>query len=177
MNREDCVQLGYISKPHGVRGDVRAVFDVYDLDEYRKRKDFWFAKKDESLVAAKISRFQPQHKNEVILHIDGVEDRDQAETWIGRTIFVPMNDLPALPEGHFYYFQVIGFQVVDQVLGSLGTVIDFADGAAQDIMIMEYEGKEVLIPITETFVGKADMEQKVVYTHLPEGLVEAYLAP
>lgn len=175
MTKEDCINIGYISKAHGVRGDLRAVFDVHDLREYVKRKSFWFAKKDGPLVEGKLTFFRPQQKMEVLIHLEGVEDRNAAENWVGSTLYIPAEELPKLKDGHFYYFQVIGFTVMDEQLGALGTVRDFADGSAQDIMVMDYQDKEVLIPMTDTFVGKADFEKKLIYTNLPEGLVEAYL--
>ena len=63
---------------------------------------------------------------------------------------------------------------MDEQLGALGTVRDFADGAANDILIMDYQGKEVLIPVVDHMVGKADFDAKTITTNLPEGLLEAY---
>lgn len=175
MKREDCIQVGYISKAHGIRGDVKAVFDVFDINEYRKTKVFWGGKKKAPLQALTITTFKPQQKQEVILRIAGISDRDAALDLIGTTLFVAETNLPALPAGHFYYFQVVGFQIVDTQLGPLGTIKDFADGAAHDIIMMDYQGKEVLIPITDQIVGKADFEAKTLSTTLPEGLLETYL--
>lgn len=175
MKREDCIQIGYISKAHGIKGDVRAVFDVFDLNEYRKTKVFWGGKKGTALQKLSVTMFKPQQKTEVLLHIEGVSDRDAALEMIGTTLFVSEENLPALREGHFYYFQVVGFQVVDTNLGPLGTIKDFADGSAHDIIMMEYQNKEVLIPMTDHIVGKADFEAKTVSVTLPEGLLETYL--
>lgn len=175
MNREDCIQVGYISKAHGIKGDVRAVFDVFDLTEYRKTKVLWGGKKGAPLQQLTITNFKPQQKTEVLLHIDAVSDRDMALEMIGTTLFVAEENLPPLPKGHFYYFQVVGFQVVDTNLGPLGTIMDFADGSAHDIIMMEYQDKEVLIPMADHIVGKADFETKTVSTTLPEGLLETYL--
>lgn len=175
MKREDCIQVGYISKAHGVKGDVRAVFDVFDLNEYRKTKVLWGSKKEAPLQELTVTMFKPQQKTEVLLHIDGVSDRDAALDMIGTTLFVAEEQLPTLPEGHFYYFQVVGFQVVDTKLGPLGIIKDFADGSAHDIIMMEYQDKEVLIPMTDHIVGKADFETKTISVTLPEGLLETYM--
>lgn len=175
MKREDCIQVGYISKAHGIKGDVRAVFDVFDLNEYRKTKTFWGGKKGAAIQEFTVTMFKPQQKSEVLLHIDGVSDRDAALGMIGTTLFVTEDNLPVLPEGHFYYFQVVDFQVVDTQLGPLGIIKDFADGSAHDILMMEYQEKEVLIPMTDHIVGKADFEAKTVAVTLPEGLLETYM--
>ena len=80
-----------------------------------------------------------------------------------------------MPEGHFYYFQVIGFTIEDEVQGTLGTVSEFYDGAGQDVMGMAYEGQEVLIPVADEIVLRADLQAKKVFTRLPEGLIDLYL--
>ncbi len=175
MTKDQCIELGYVKKAHGIQGHLLAVFDVYDLSEYLRRKKFWFAKGDNPLEERSILSIRPSKKMELILRVEGVNDRNTAEEWVGTSIFLPETELPALPDGHYYYFQVIGFQVVDERLGPLGLVKDFADGTAQDILMMEYEGKEVLIPLTEAFVGKADFESRTISTSLPDGLLEAYL--
>lgn len=175
MKREDCIQVGYVSKAHGIKGDVRAVFDVFDLTEYRKTKTFWGGKKGAAIQELTVTMFKPQQKTEVLLHIDGVSDRDAALGMIGTTLFVTEDNLPALRDGHFYYFQVVDFQVVDTRLGPLGIIKDFADGSAHDILMMEYQEHEVLIPMADHIVGKADFETKTVSVTLPEGLLETYL--
>lgn len=151
------------------------MFDVFDLNEYRKTKVLWGSKKEAPLQELTVTMFKPQQKTEVLLHIDGVSDRDAALDMIGTTLFVAEEQLPTLPEGHFYYFQVVGFQVVDTKLGPLGIIKDFADGSAHDIIMMEYQDKEVLIPMTDHIVGKADFETKTISVTLPEGLLETYM--
>ncbi len=177
MQQNDCVEIGYISKAHGIKGEVRAVLDVYDLSEYLKVKQLYLAKKGQPLQSYPVSRLRVHlpAKGEVILKMEGVNDRNEAEALKGNTIFFPEADLPALPEGHFYYFEVIGYQVVDVEEGPLGTIKDFADGNAQDILVMDYEGQEVLIPIAEEFVGAADHDNRTVEVNLPEGLLDLYL--
>lgn len=175
MTREDCIQIGYIAKAHGVRGEVKAILDVYDMREYKRKKTLWGGKRGAPLSMLEIESLRPQQKMEAIIRVKGVSDRDQAVELVGTTLFIPAEELPTLPDGHFYYFQVIGFQVQDETAGALGTVKDFADGSAHDILIMEYQGKEVLIPVTENIVGKADFETKFINVNLPEGLLETYL--
>lgn len=175
MTREDCIQIGYIAKAHGVRGEMKAVLDVYDVREYRRKKILYGGKRGAPLSRLELESLRPQQKSDVIVRIKDIGNRDQAAAMIGTTLFIPADELPSLPEGHFYYFQVIGFDVHDETLGKLGTVKDFADGAAHDILIMTYEGREVLIPVIEHIVGRADFETKSLSVNLPEGLLEAYM--
>ncbi len=174
MNREDCVELGYVAKAHGIRGEVKVVFDVYDLSEYQDIKNVWLAREGEPLHAHKVSSFRPFKGDTVVMRFEAANDRNQAEEMIGLRLYFPLAELPALPEGRFYYFEIMGFQVQDELLGPLGTVSDFATAGGQDILFMDYQGHEVLIPARPEFVLRADMAARVIHTRLPEGLLELY---
>jgi len=175
MQREDCIELGYIAKAHGVRGQVKAVFDVMDLRDYAGEKHFYLAKGEEPLFRLSVKTFQITGDKSALITFAEVTDRNGAEDLRGHTLFFPEAELPALPEGHFYYFEVIGFQIVDENLGQLGTVKGFQESVAQDILVMDYLDREVLIPVTDEFVGLADLEAGTLQTRLPEGLLELYM--
>ena len=89
--------------------------------------------------------------------------------------FFPESDLPSLKDGQFYYFQIIGYEVEDKNHGRLGKVKDIMETSGQDILIMNYQDKEILIPMTEGFLIGAEHEEKLVKTAMPEGLLEFYL--
>ncbi|MDX2250250.1 MAG: ribosome maturation factor RimM [Bacteroidia bacterium] len=177
MKKEDCVEIGYIAKAHGLKGEVTAILDVFDLSDYLKIRKVYLSRKTAPLQDFNVKKLTPSGKKSVILSLENISTREQAESIIGSTLYYPAENLPALSEGNFYFFEVLGFTVEDKNLGILGTVKDFADGPAQSIMIMEYRGVEILIPVTDAFVPKADLEKKTVYTILPEGLLELYMDP
>ncbi|MEZ4775167.1 MAG: ribosome maturation factor RimM [Bacteroidia bacterium] len=174
MKKEDCIEIGYISKAHGLKGEVTAVLDVYDVADYQKVRTLYLARKTAPLQAFSVRKLTVTGKKAVILNLEGITTREQAENLTGTTLFYPAENLPALPDGNFYFFEVIGFAVEDQRHGPLGIVKDFADGPAQNLMIIDYQGFEVLVPITDEFVHQADKEKKIIYTSLPEGLLELY---
>jgi len=172
--REDYVEVGYVAKAHGVQGEVKISFDVHDLSDYLNRKSFWLAHKNGVEKEWEISRMRLADKH-VIVKFKDIRYRDEAEQLVGMTLFVPQTDLPQLPEGEFYYFEIIGFDVVDKQLGKLGKVKDIVETGSQDIILMEYHNQEVLIPVVDQIVLSADKNQRCVYTHLPDGLLETYL--
>lgn len=174
MERKDCVELGYIAKAHGLRGEVKAVFDVQNLRDYKKEEGFYLAKKGEPLVYHKLKLFRILDKGNVILQFEGSNDRDASERLRSHTVFFPIEDLAPLPDGHFYFFQVVGYTVIDKAQGTIGTVKGIWDGHAQDVLAIDYQGHELLVPMTDEFVLDADHEKKVLHTAVPEGLVEAY---
>lgn len=175
MKRDDFVELGYIAKAHGLKGEVKAVFDVYDLAEYLEEERFFLAKPDQIPQEYFLQSMNIQNEKQAIIRFKGIRFRDEAEALQGSTILFPKTELPELPDGRFYYYQITGYLVVDQTHGELGPVMGVFDGSAQDILAFEYQGKEILVPMTEAFVLRADHEKQHMLTALPEGLLETYL--
>ncbi|WNJ17935.1 ribosome maturation factor RimM [Pontibacter sp. G13] len=177
MHRSECIELGYVTKPHGLQGELKSVWDVHDIHEYSRSRILYLAKKDGPINPFRVESFHVINNKSALLSLKGVESRMDAEELGGSTIYFPLELLPKLKDGHFYYFQIMGFEVVDEKLGTLGNIVQVVDQAAQDLLVMEYQGHEVLIPMTDQFVKNADLEAKQVFTNLPEGLMDLYLNP
>ena len=179
MTLDETYQLGYIIKTHGLRGHVAAHFDVDDAAAYTKLKTVYltFAAAPTKLVPHAVEKVQAQSKNRVLLKLRSIDRIEDAEPLRGAQLHLPLTELPELAADQFYFHDVIGFAVVDTVLGPLGTVENFYELPQQDVLAMRYQGQEVLIPVVDELVGHADMEQKKLFVTLPEGLLDVYLKP
>jgi len=174
MSPQDCFQIGYIARAHGIKGEVKAVFDVQYIEDYLKKESVYISK-DDKLTPFSISWMRPLDGQEVLIKFKGIRYRDQADALRGGQLLLPLTDLPALPEEGFYYFEIEGFTVVDENLGPLGTVREVRDMPAQDILVMDYKDKEVLIPVTWEILLRVDKDKREVYTDLPAAHLEVYL--
>ena len=173
MNQEECFELGHISKTHGLKGEVVLFLDVDQPEAYQDLDSVLLEIKNE-LVPYFIEDFYIRG-SKAILRFEGFETWEQANELIKKRVFLPLENLPKLKEGQFYYHDVIGFTVVDQQLGKLGIVSSVYSLEQGDLLVMEYQSKEVLIPINDTNVLKANYEMMEVEVNLPDGLLEVYL--
>ena len=87
-----------------------------------------------------------------------------------------MEMLPKLSGKQFYYHEVKGFMVVDDVHGELGPIKQIIEYPTQAIIQVFKDGKEILIPILDQVIQKVDRNSKKLYVCAPEGLVEMYLS-
>ncbi|MGB3183134.1 MAG: ribosome maturation factor RimM [Cyclobacteriaceae bacterium] len=173
MQIDDCYQLGYVIRKHGTKGEVQVFLDVDDPDAYSEMESV-FVLEGQILVPFFIERIETRGQKAVI-RFEDVESADEADSLSGSQLYLPLDVLPKL-EGHqFYYHQVIDFDVVDQQLGKLGKVKSFITLGPQHLLEMDYEDKQVLIPVTDGIVLKADPEKKQIDVNLPEGLLDIYL--
>ncbi|MCB2378090.1 ribosome maturation factor RimM [Hymenobacter sp. BT635] len=179
MTIDDCYLLGSLGKTHGLKGFVVAFMDVENLDEYRSLKSVYLELpgKPGKLQEYGVEKLQPQADERALLKLTGIDSIEAAEPLRNAKLYRPLAELPALEDDQFYFHDVIGYTVVDEVLGELGTVETFYEMPQQDLMGMRYQGKEVLVPVVDELISHADQQAKKLYVHLPEGLLDVYLSP
>lgn len=176
MNPESCFELGHILKAHGIMGEVQAVLDVDIPEEYIELESV-FVEINQKLIPFFIEDLKLFKGKKALIKFEDVDSVQDAEELQWKKLFLPLKFLPKLEQGKFYYHEIIDYLVVDQKAGQLGKIREVAEAPGQDLIFMEYEGKEVLIPITDEVVLKADHEAKELHVDLPEGLLDIYLNP
>ena len=174
MKKEDCFELGVVTKPHGTKGEAILFFDTDYPEDYVDIEAVFLEMKS-GLVPYFLESVHLNRSNKAIVKFEDIESIEDVEVIQGAKVFLPLNQLPKLEGGQYYYHQVVGYTVEDQNHGVLGEVITFSETAAQPIMVMDYKQKEVLIPLADNIVIKADHENKKMITNLPGGLLEIYL--
>lgn len=174
MRKESCFLLGHISRKHGYKGEVIAVFDTDRASDYENLESVFLEIQGE-LVPFFIESLARNSKGHFILQFEEIEDGAQAEKFIGRELYLPVQVLPPLSGKKFYFHEVEGFEMIDQRLGSIGLCKSVLERSSQPIFIIEHpSGKEVLIPAVDEFIDEIKREQKQILLNCPEGLVEVY---
>jgi 16S rRNA processing protein RimM len=173
MNQEECYQLGYVLKTHGVGGEVTFVMDVDNPEEYAQL-DSVFIELNGKLVPFFIDTIQIQN-DKAIVRLEDVNSLPKAQNIVGCTLYLPLNNLPQLDEDQFYYHEIVNYHIVDEQKGMLGLITNVYELPHQDLIAMNYQEKEVLIPITDNIVTGVDHQKKELYVSLPDGLLEIYL--
>ncbi len=173
MTPDECFELGYIVRPHGLKGALHIHLDVDDPTKYIKMESVFV------LIAGNLVPFfvKSLQINGVkgILELKDVNSSEDAQALKSCPLYMPLTLLPKLKKGQFYYHQVIGYTVVDNIKGPLGQIEYIFSSGAQDIINMKYLEKDVLVPVSNEIVFHADHEKKEVYVQLPDGLLEIYL--
>lgn len=110
------------------------------------------------------------------IDFEEVKDESSADKLIGSELYLPLTMLPKLSGNKFYYHEVIGFTLMDEVHGDIGVIDSVNDNASQDLFEVKKGDKELFIPITDEIITKVDRENKSIHVRTPEGLVELYLS-
>lgn len=178
MNIEACYYLGYTSKVHGKQGELIIKLDVDFPEEYNKLESVLILmnKQDSSLIPFFLSNAQVQNNGTLRIKIEDVNAVDEAKLLVGKSVYLPLDTLPKLTGSQFYFHEVKDFSVTDTNLGLIGTIKQVLEYPSQSVFeIVNADGKEILVPITDEVVIDVDRENKNVTVTTPEGLVELYL--
>ena len=161
------IKIGKIVNAVGLKGEVKVYNYSDSTDIYRRTKAIY----DEDILRT-VKNVREQ-KNMVVLSLEGIENRDDAERAKGRELYVTDKDLPKLPKGQYYIRDLIGMEVMQDNGNRLGVMTDVIQNSAQDIFEVETdEGKKVLIPRVPDFVLQIDDKRRVITVHLIEGMLD-----
>jgi 16S rRNA processing protein RimM len=95
-----------------------------------------YVREDQEQVDLVISEAKARD-NHFILRFTGVEDRQGAEALVGRSLYVREESLGELPEGEYYWYQLIGLRVVSEEGRFLGCLEEVISTPAHDVWVAE----------------------------------------
>ncbi|WKK82232.2 ribosome maturation factor RimM [Marivirga arenosa] len=173
MKLDQCFQLGMVLKPHGLKGELYISLDTDYPEDYAEMESV-FLSQNGKLVPFFIERIQLKNK-EALVKFDDIDSKESALNLRGSTLHLPLTQLPELTGNQFYFHEIDGFKVFDVQKGELGIVKEVFEAGHQDLIGMEYQGKEVLIPINDDVILNVNREESSIEVNLPEGLLELYL--
>lgn len=89
-----------------------------------------------------------------VISLEGFTDRDAAAALIGRYLEV---DQVELPEGSYYWHQIVGLQVADEAGHELGRVVEVFRAGGNEVYRIEGPAGELLIPALRDVVRSIDL--------------------
>ena len=171
MNDNTMVNIGRFSGAVGLKGEVRVTLYARDSENLHKDSVLYTEGKSGVVQLHVLSvRYQ---KGKPVIRTEEVTAREGAEALNGLEIYIHEDDLAELPEGEYYFREIIGLEVFDRASGGyIGFVDDIVDNPAQNIYIVKNErGDEILIPDVDAFIKEIDPERGVVEVELIEGMM------
>ena len=163
------VLLGTVSKPHGIRGElkVRPVTEnPSNLCRYRR---LFFAAEDGQDKVECTNVHARVNGKTVILKLNECTDRNRAEQFVGMQVWLASSDLPPVEADEFYLHTLEGKRARTTAGQMLGTVSGLLN-SVQDVFVIRDGELEYLIPAVREFIVAID-ETEIVFD-LPPGLLE-----
>ncbi len=160
------VLMATIGAPHGVRGAVKLTVFAEDPLTLRRYNPFVTA----DGRAMKLTSVKAIGKA-IVATIEGVDDRNVAETLRGTELYVSRSRLPRPDENEFYHVDLVGLEARledGRTLGTIRGVFDFGAGDLLDI----HGGTPLLVPFTREAVPAVDLAGGFVTIAAVPGLLD-----
>lgn len=172
MTKDECYQLGRITKPWGIKGQVVMFLDVDTPEDYAEL-DSAFVEVKGNLVPY-FFQLDNINGNKAVATFEDLSP-DEAHALVGCELYLPLDLLPKLTGNQFYFHEVRGFRVVDSQHGDIGVIQQVIEYPAQPLFQIMNGDTEILIPVIDQVIDQLDRESKTLYITAPNGLIELYM--
>lgn len=172
MTIDESFYIGYISKTRGLKGEVQIYFEFDDYEELDL--DVLFIEVNKKLVPYFVESLKLHNNKTAYATFEDVDHIDLAKELVRKSLYMPNSKMPERDPADFRYTDLEGYQVIDEVHGSLGNIIAVTEMPQQFIATVDMDGKELLFPLSDDLILSLDQEEKIIEVQLPEGLVDLY---
>ena len=164
------ISAGNIGKPHALKALLNAFIEP--LIAYRiKKLDLIFLEEKGAQLPYSVEEYSINDESGFCqLKLESIDDRTAAEKLKGKKIFLDETKLKKSDKLRDSSF-LIGYLVVDAELGDVGRVTDVFQMPTQNIIQIQHEEKEVLIPLVDEYEVTIDNRRKEIRLNIPDGLL------
>ncbi|MEY3133599.1 MAG: hypothetical protein RIT49_257 [Actinomycetota bacterium] len=162
--------VGRIGRAHGVLGEATIEVRTDNPDQRFTLGSKLTLDSGRELIV-KSARW---HNQVLLLTFEGITDRNQIEDLKDQLLSANV-DTSDLAPGEYHYQQLIGSTVFLNSGQLLGPVTEVVALPGQDLLAVEYQGRQVLIPMVKAIITSIDIENKKIVVDPPEGLIDVAL--
>ncbi len=163
------VVVGRLVAAHGVRGELKVQSHTEEMERLLDFPQWSLGEEAGSLRQLSLISGRATAKG-LIVRLAGIDDRDAAQSLAGLDIWVPRSELPKLEEGQYYWADLEGMTVITEDGEELGEVSHLFATGANDVMSVQLQGAERLLPFIPDVVLRVDTDAKRIVVRLMPGM-------
>jgi 16S rRNA processing protein RimM len=150
------IALAKVGRPYGLTGAVHLYPYSADAQTLLKAKTLTIGSTN---FAVSKSR---RHGESIIAQLDGIDSPEAAAKLTNKEIFVDRALFPALPDGEYYWVDLIGLNCTngDRVFGEIAEI--FESGAHPILRVKQASGPDELIPFVDAIVRSVSLAERRV---------------
>ena len=160
MSDTKWVAMGYIKGAFGIKGWVKVAASTEYADSLLDYADWRLVKDNKTLI---VSPSEGQlHNGELQVKFTGIDDRDEAHALRGYTIEVSRDQFADTEEDEYYWADLIDMSVINRQEEILGKVSKLMETGAHDVLVVDGEYGQKLIPFVAQFIDRVDVENRTI---------------
>ncbi|MGE3668994.1 MAG: ribosome maturation factor RimM [Polyangiaceae bacterium] len=165
---EEMIGLGKITRPPGIRGELRIAPYWVEGDTLETAERLWLRTKD---GLREVSVRGVRRSNKALLMDLGCDDRNTAELLRGAELCVPRTALPELEPGEYYLVDLLGARVECEG-EEVGEVVELRTHPSVDAVVIRLKsGKLREQVLAEPWLAEVDTAGKRLVLSSLDGLI------
>jgi len=165
------ITIGKALKPFGVKGEMKIELMTDFPERFRGLSRVHLVSPSGREMDCEVKSIRHSGKAPLML-FEGYDTPEKAKALNGWLLKIPEEEAVPLPEGTYYWFELIGMEVFTEGGEMLGTLVDIFETGSNDVYVVRQGVNEVYIPATQEVVKQVDRAAKRMVIHLLDGLME-----
>ena len=150
------LKIGLIVKPQGIRGEVKVQPLTDDINRFRSLKEVIIDDKNYRVLSSTIGG------GVVFLTLSGISDRNTAETFRGKFLYVTRENAVPLEQGRYFIVDIIGCALKTDLGETVGEIIDVFSARTDVFTVKCVDGKIMRFPFLKDMIVNVDVSEKTV---------------
>ena len=165
------ITIGKARKTFGVKGEIKIEPMTDHPERFKDLRRVYLTSPGGVEKACTVTSVRYMNGEPVLL-LKGYDTPEKARELNGWLVQVPREEVVPLPEGQYYWFELIGMEVESESGEKLGTIIDIFETGSNDVYVLKAGGKEIYLPATREVIRRIDRTTKRMVIHVMEGLLD-----
>jgi 16S rRNA processing protein RimM len=166
----ELIEIGRIVRSHGLEGRVKVLSYLESPEVLHGLSGLLVGRSVQEAVLLPLVALKAAGRDSFILQLGGVADRDAAERLRGSSVWMPSEEMRKLPEGEYYWREIIGLQVLTEENEILGRIEAVFPTGGNDVYVCRGGGREILLPAIGDVIRKIDTDRGIMVVRLLKGL-------
>ena len=165
------ITIGRVVKPHGVKGEVKITPLTDHPGRFEKLQRVFLVSPagTQKECAVRSVRYLADAP---LLLLAGYDSPEKARELNGWLVQLPEEEAIPLPEGQYYWFELIGMDVESESGEKLGKIVDIFATGSNDVYVMQSGKREVYLPATKEVIRQVDRKTRRMVVRVLEGLLD-----
>lgn len=171
MKLDELIQVGTIHKAHGIKGWLKITFSYPFL--FETVPDALFIGPEKRAIPYPVEEINQTSADQYLLKLDECNDKGAADQLAGKELWLPADvaeECFDLEDDDLGFLN--GFKLIDAEEHPIGEVTDVIEMPGHWMLEINYQEKEVLIPLVEDHIIHIDKEKQLLQMHITEGLLD-----
>ncbi len=172
---ENFISIGFTKKTYGTNGELKMKIEEKYIEDFLNAKVVFLA-----ISGKKVPFFieKVRFGNALLAKFEDLDSLQEAQMITSKEVFIREKDLMKEEdkllevEETLVYKKYEGFLIIDSNAGEIGSIKEILEYPQQEMALINFQDRELLIPMNEGLIDEINKEEKQILMNLPEGLLE-----